>query len=97
MIFYIIINDNSSFVTSSLGSVHVSLFLRYVVAPLVSAMNSPASRNFSNVLCDISLNNPECIVDNLIMPILLESNPGSAQCELVTRIIKGKMPAVIVI
>ena len=78
----------SSFITPSVSSVSVSAFLYNIVAPFIQLMLVPASRSFSNALISISLSHPQCLVDSLIMPVLLDTNLGSSQCEIINKIIK---------
>ena len=81
----------TGFVTPALSLRNCLAFVEAVLVPRARSLSSPASRLLVTTVSGVGKTRPEVVVDGLIRPLLCEgdqSEVGSAQCELCTRLIK---------
>lgn len=81
----------TGFVTPALSLRNCMAFVEAVLVPRVRSLSSPASRLLVTTVSGIGKTRPKVVINGLIRPLLCEgdqSEVGSAQCELCTRLIK---------
>ncbi|CAM9356386.1 unnamed protein product [Laminaria digitata] len=85
----------TGFVTPGLSLRNCLAFVEAVLVPRARSLSSPASRLLVTTVSAVGKTRPEVVIDGLIRPLLCEgdqSEVGSAQCELCTRLIKQVLP-----
>lgn len=81
----------TGFVTQALSLRNCLAFVEAVLVPRARSLSSPASRLLVSTVSGVGKTRPEVLIEGLIRPLLCEgdqSEVGSAQCELCTRLIK---------
>lgn len=81
----------TGFVTPALSLRNCMAFVEAVLVPRARSLSSPASRLLVTTVSGVGKTRPEVVIDGLIQPLLCEgdqSDVGSSQCELCTRLIK---------
>jgi Fanconi Anaemia group E protein FANCE len=63
-------------------------FLQTVITPRVILLRAPATRVFATTLTNAATSLPSATIQGLLAPCISDTSMGSAQCEIVTRVIK---------